>query len=261
MKGARRLTTILFLLLMIFSLPLHAAQMGELSEEPQALAFPKKMAGMSAWIKLDKSIDLAKVASVFDQAVEVGKNYVLGYKIISLRIPKNDSLTTKVYLYADNQGYIIAFLDKKTPAAAMVDFSKVDFELGKIKDFSLTEVIKEAATKQGIPATLVDKKIKFYHFSYPEAQKFAIIIGMSRTKRHIHVFIPSNYNVYEVSYSFSEDDGSLYIDEKKYSDYSSKYEKLNLDKEFIIGKPHTITFWEEMENKKAGVALIIIYKE
>jgi len=81
-------------------------------------AFPEDEAGISAYVNLGQPIDLEQVASIFDQINETSATHVIGM----VPIP-NFGGNTHPHLYADTNGWIVAYFTKDEPASMIMQWS------------------------------------------------------------------------------------------------------------------------------------------
>ncbi|MBC8231213.1 hypothetical protein H8E77_16810, partial [bacterium] len=91
-----------------------------------ATAFPTDKAGISAYVKLSTPIDIDKVRTIFTKVEDIGDNYIIGIVLIP-----NYGSDTEVHLYADTDGWLVAYLAQEEPAAKIMkwpanyDFSPI----------------------------------------------------------------------------------------------------------------------------------------
>ena len=229
--------------------------------------FPKDKAGLIAYANIGENIDLEKAATVFDDLVEVNKSYVIGdvrIPTLSYRLCGRSEMYyeyTRVFLFIDKEGWIIAYFKKGVPKSNAVSW------LGGRT--ILEKAIEKVCEVIGINYKKLN--IKYYDFEFPEASNLIIIYG-----NKIHIFIPDSYNLYQASYyhyaygcvpvSYGAISSHLFVDGKtisKISTYDSEVNtgKFNIFKDLTVGEAHTIDIWcGGGKTRESGVATVLIYK-
>ena len=179
-----------------------ALQPPDFINETEALgapAFPEESAGISAYVKVNQTINVTdpKVLDVFKSLSELGENYVIGTVEVN-----NNGKKINVNVYADSNGWIVAYFSRGTPVAAITNW---DIEYPEIKDSVLHEAIEAFCSGAGIDYADISKDIKFYHFGVPEADKIVAFMNTinqvvlvpgepSETSKRIYVLVPSKYS-------------------------------------------------------------------
>jgi hypothetical protein len=170
-------------------------------------AFPKEVAGISAYVKVSQQINVTDptVLDAFvNRPTQLGKNYVIGVVRVD-----NNGKAVDVNLYADSSGWIVAYFGKATPTAAIVNWKS------DINETILHSAIQKFCNHAGINYDKIKGNIKFYHFAKPNADKILIFANYiygpagNGVEKRTYIFIPNSYsvNVYgkpdllEVSYS------------------------------------------------------------
>ena len=163
-------------------------------------AFPEDEAGIAAYIFTNQTISIEKIKTIFSSVVEVGDNYIIGIT----QIPDYGG-NIGVHVYADTDGWLVAYLEMDEPAAAIMQWGTADVNnpsIGAIKSTTLEDALYKAgeATRVGIVAS----KIKYYDFEYPNANGMMLFIRTVPTAgSRIHqVEIPADYMLFEASYYY-----------------------------------------------------------
>ncbi|OPY53986.1 MAG: hypothetical protein A4E49_01272 [Methanosaeta sp. PtaU1.Bin112] len=256
-----------------------------LLEEPsinREVAFPEGEAGLAAYILTEQAIDLEKLKTIFSTVNEVGDNYIMGV----VQIPDWGG-NIAVHLYADTDGWIVAYLKKDEPVSMVMQWGTSDADnptIGVIKSTTLEDALYKAGDASGVG--IVSNAIKYYHFGFPNANRMMIIVKVQATKgSSIHqIEIPANYMLfdsayyhYEYFYSWSNSENwgytgsTLKIDGSTISEASTKL----LDKTgygwwrgmdryksaMNPGTLHTIQLEHLIADQgSAGVATVLIYR-
>ena len=240
-------------------------------------AFPEDEAGISAYVNVGESIDLEKVATIFDQIENVSETHVIGFVPIS-----NYGGNVRSHLYADISGWIVAYFTKDESASLIMDWpdnNKGDVnnpKIEEIKTTTLEQAIKKACEAIGIDFEEIKPEIKYYDFEFPKADNMLLFVKTRATdgSNYVHISIPDNYRLYEASYyhwAFDPYDSKLKIDGKTVSDlptcgacWKRAIGSYNIEENFSVGQPHTLEIYYKYcgsaDDGSAGFATVLIYK-
>ena len=172
-----------------------------LLEEPSMdgqAAFPEGEAGLAAYINTGQAVDLDKLKAIFSPVREVGENYILG------TVPISDwGGNIDINLYADTDGWIVAYLKKEDPVSMVMQWGDSDADnptIGVIKSTTLEDAIYKAGDAAAVG--IVSNDINYYHFGFPNANRMMIIVKVQPTSGvGIHqIEIPTNYNLFDSAY-------------------------------------------------------------
>ncbi|MEM2386161.1 MAG: hypothetical protein QXO67_04180 [Candidatus Bathyarchaeia archaeon] len=84
-----------------------------------ALAFPKHVAGISAWVKLEQTIKIDETLSkIFYRIKDVSESHIVGTVEVSDYVKKSYP-----HVYVDIQGWVIAFFLNSEPTASIIKWS------------------------------------------------------------------------------------------------------------------------------------------
>ena len=86
-----------------------------------ATAFPVDKAGISAYIDTGQTINLDKIKTIFPEVEEVGDNYIIGITPIS-----DYGGNISVHVYADTDGWIVAYLENDESASKIMQWGAAD---------------------------------------------------------------------------------------------------------------------------------------
>ena len=162
-------------------------------------AFPEDEAGISAYVNTSQTIDLNKLKTIFTEVEEVGDNYIIGITPIP-----DFGGDIDVHVYADTDGWIVAYFTKDEPAAKIMQWGKdTDVnnpQITEITTTTLEDAIIKAADTAGILWAVRD--IKYYDFEYPNADSMTLFVRTRATAgtNITQVEIPADYILYEASY-------------------------------------------------------------
>ena len=182
-------------------------------------AFPEDEAGISAYVNTSQTIDLDKLKTIFTEVEEVGDNYIIGITPIS-----DFGGDIDVHVYADTDGWIVAYFKADEPAAKIMQWGTADVNnpvITTITTTTLRDALYKAgdATGIGIPSAA----IKYYDFEYPNADSMTLFVRTRATAgtNITQVEIPADYILYEASYyhyACDLDDSKLKVDGTTVSD-------------------------------------------
>ena len=121
-----------------------------LLEEPSMdgqAAFPEGEAGLASYINTGQAVDLNKLKMIFSSVREVGDNYILGI------VPISDwGGNIDINLYADTDGWIVAYLKKEDPASMVMQWGDSDADnptIGVIKSTTMEDALYKAGEAAG----------------------------------------------------------------------------------------------------------------
>jgi hypothetical protein len=215
-------------------------------------AFPEDEAGIAAYIFTNQTISIEKIKTIFSSVVEVGDNYIVGIT----QIPDYGG-NIGVHVYADTDGWLVAYLKMDEPAAKIMQWGTADVNnpsIGVIKSTTLEDALYKAgeATRVGIVAS----KIKYYDFEFPNANGMMLFIRTVPTAgSRIHqVEIPVDYMLFEASYYYYIYYYSYWYNDKSYWD-----SKLKVDGTIISDAPTSFkgkgkyTWWRAFGSYKGAI--------
>ena len=183
-------------------------------------AFPEDEAGISAYVNTSQTIDLDKLKTIFTEVEEVGDNYIIGITPIP-----DFGGDIDVHVYADTDGWIVAYFKADEPAAKMMQWGTTDVDNPVITTITTT-TLRDALYKAGDAAGIgiPSAAIKYYDFEYPNANSMTLFVRTRATDgtNIAQVEIPATYTLYEASYYH-------YVTEYRYWYSHSANSKLKVD--------------------------------
>lgn len=220
-------------------------------------SFLEEEAGISLYMKVNQQLDLSKVKSAFKTIEKETSNYIVG----SISLP-NLPETDDVHCFVQKDGWIVVYYLKDEPISKIIDWSYYSgTTLTKTK---LLVVLEKIASVLGTSVT----NAKYYHFQYPFAEKFMIIIEkqVSSGTDSFNLSLPSSFSFYEESWSYRGGEGGYYhadyfsIDGKTISSNPDGTKYGTLTTHLSSDTFHTIL----IDNESGGtqyVAIVLAYKE
>lgn len=160
------------------------------------LAFPKDVAGISAYVKIDTPIRIDEaLTKIFHRIEDVSDNHILGTVEIS-------HFVGEVYpqVYIDTEGWMVAFFPAAEPAALVMHWSGDHNNPTAFIKTTLEVALEKAAVAARVPLP----KPSFYDFSNPNANAMLILLRLLPVPdtKVMYVKLPANYTLYTVSYYF-----------------------------------------------------------
>jgi len=173
-------------------------------------AFPEDVAGISAYVSTGQTIDIEKIKTIFSEVEKIGDNYIVGITPIS-----NFGGNIGVHLYADKDGWLVAYLKNDEPTAKIMQWGSADIDNPVVAVINIA--LEDALFKAGEVVGVGIKSIKYYHFNYPDATSMMIFVKTRATDgtNIVQFEIPATYRLYEASYyhySYDADDSIVKID-------------------------------------------------
>lgn len=185
--------------------PLEEPPFAATKQAGQANSFPALEAGMSAYAKVNQSIDLVRIRSAFSLVEGVGANYIYGIVLV-----ENFAANFAIRVYADSDGWLVAYLKNNEPAAKAMQWrpaTAVSPQIATIPRNTLSDALEKARDAAGIGFL---EQIKYYNFRYPDADRLTLFVKTitragtvnTLTSRNTikQVQIPSTHTLYEASY-------------------------------------------------------------
>ncbi len=158
---------------------------------------------------------------IFTKVEDVSDNYIIGI----VPIP-NLGGDTEVHLYADTDGWLVAYIKQPGPAGYFKQEEKPAAKIMKWPaDYSFsppitnipTTTLKETLHKAGQVAGVEEPPaIKYYDFRFPDANAMTLLVQSKTSgEKIIQVKIPADYTLYEASYYYYY--GCQYQSGRRYS--------------------------------------------
>lgn len=155
---------------------------------PPLVSFLDEEAGMSIYTNVSAPLDLSRVKPVFKIIEKEGPAYVIG----SVSLPGLPA-TDDVHCFVHKDGWVLVYYLKADPVSKILRLGEVDkLRLGLEKVCKAIGVLEITA--------------KYYHFQYPYANKWMIIVQSVRAPgwdwygEDFNIMIPGTFAIYERSY-------------------------------------------------------------
>src|SRR3990170_6563087 len=127
--------------------------------------FLEEEAGMSTYVNIGRSIDLAVAKTVYRTIEKETSNYTVG----SVHLP-GLSENEDVHCFVHKNGWIVTYYLKAEPMSKIVDWNLWSGD--KLTKNKLQVGLEQITTALGVVVT----SVKYYHFQYPNANKCMVIL-------------------------------------------------------------------------------------
>ncbi|MCE7986618.1 MAG: hypothetical protein DYG89_36050 [Caldilinea sp. CFX5] len=162
-------------------------------------------AGITAYTKLDQELDWQILESRFKTIGRQTDQFISGIMVApgyEKLAEFGENAEVQVFLHYD--GWIVAYLTRWQPAAAMFDW--VNYDDKRLKDSTLLENVVRTLALDGGATNFT---IAYYDFRNPEATSIALIADRADDiilNESFQLNIPRELTVYESSWSYSQFD-------------------------------------------------------
>jgi hypothetical protein len=168
--------------------------------------FLDEEAGISLYVNIGRSIDLAVAKTVYRALEKETADYIVGSVNVSL------SENEDVHCFVHKEGWIVTYYGKGEPVSKIVDWSLWSQSTSKLTKNKLQVGLEKMTNPLGVTVP----SLSYYHFQYPNANKCMIILEtlVGSGEDSFNVTIPNDINVSQRSWSHYS--GGLYSGYKSY---------------------------------------------
>ncbi|MEM2738675.1 MAG: hypothetical protein QXK93_06800 [Candidatus Bathyarchaeia archaeon] len=162
--------------------------------------FLEQEAGISIYMKVETTIDLTKAKTVYKNIEKETSEYIIG----SISLPDLPE-TDDAHCFVHTAGWIVVYYLKTEPVGKIIDWNY--YSDGVLTKTKLQVGLEKMALALGLSAT----DLKYYHFQYPYADKWTIIIETQPGygSDSFRIKIPSTFTIYERSWTHNKAYGTL----------------------------------------------------
>jgi hypothetical protein len=196
------LSCILLSLLLVFSGEVVAQGMDTINLVAPSIvigwSFPQSEAGLGAYINTGQVVNLEKLKAICSKVEIVGDNYIVGI------IPISDwGGNIDVHLYADRDGWLVAYLKKSDPISMVMQWGTSDPDnptISVIGSNTLMDALKKAGDAAG--AKIIADGVGYYDFEFPNADRMMIIANVQATAGSsvFQIEMPNALMLFEAAY-------------------------------------------------------------
>jgi len=219
--------------------------------------FPMNEAGISAYVNLEREIDLARARSVFKGIEADEADYLIG--IIELPNLAEDMWP---HAYVSKSGWIMAYYPKTEPTSKLMQWA--GFQRDVITTTTLKDTLVMICQKMALDPSKVDSDMTYYHFQYPDATKLLIALDTTDGEDTFKFTSPSRLGLYEASWSHHASSTYSWSESKAdgarlFRGGGGTYVSCGVleTQHTIPGSPHTV--WVGRNGGWAGCAIIFLY--
>jgi hypothetical protein len=241
-----------------------------LAQSMSTLTFLDEEAGISAYVNINRTIDLALARTAYrgDPEKETS-DYLVGSVNVSLS--ENDD----VHCFVHKTGWIVTYYGNNTPLSKIVDWDLWSQTTGKLTKNRLQVGLEKMTNTLGVPLP----SPSYYDFQYPSANKCMVILEtlVGSGEDSFNVTIPYDLIVYERSWShyarttisgwnaayhsYSKIDGITINSISGVSDPVTKCGTLIVT-QLLPGASHVVSVSYEYDNSYLyGVCVALVYQE
>lgn len=162
--------------------------------------FLEQEAGMSIYVNIAASIDLSKTKTVYKYIEKETSEYIVG-SVFLPDLPETDD----VHCFVHIDGWIVIYYSKTEPMSKIIDWNY--YSGGTLTKTKLLLGLEKMAVALGANVA----GAQYYHFQYPYANKWMIIIETQTEvgTDSFNLTIPSGIIVYERSWTHNGVYGKL----------------------------------------------------
>lgn len=224
--------------------------------------FLEEEAGMTTYVNIGRSIDLAVAKTVYRTIEEETSNYTVG-SIALPGLPESED----VHCFVHKNGWIVAYYLKAEPMGKIVDWNY--WSGSQLTKNKLQVGLVQMGNALG--ASVADAK--YYHFQYPSANKCMLIIDtlMGSGEDSFNITIPLEFAVYERSWShyseycYGSRLSHFKIDGNEISSITAtspqtKYGQLSVS-QLSLAMTHSVSVSGDYSDKLYGVCIALVYQE
>lgn len=221
-----------------------------------ARTFLDDEAGISAYLKLDQAVDLAKVRGLYRVIEDETDTYVIG------TIPLSRYGTDWwPHVWITKDGWVIAYYRKAEPTSRLMHWGF--YADGRITSTTLREIVLAVGKALGIATTAIDAGLRYYHWQHPAATRLFVIVGSGTFK----YTIPEAIQVAEASWSLQGNISwsgygygwsRLTVDDEKIGEYGEgNYTVVQfLARKYLSAQSHTVQATAHRGSVTCGIFLV-----
>jgi hypothetical protein len=159
-----------------------------------APTFLDEEAGISLYVNIGQSIDLAVAKTVYRALEKETADYAVGS--VNVSTSENED----VHCFVHKNGWIVTYYLKGEPVSKIVDWNLWSQSTSKLTKNKLQVGLEKMANTLGVWAV---PSVSYYHFQHPNATKCMIILEtlVGSGEDSFNVTIPNDIAVYERSWS------------------------------------------------------------
>jgi len=157
-------------------------------------SFPMNEAGISAYVNVGGTIDLAKARTLFSAPEEATDSYVIG------TVPLVGSTEDMwPHLYVGKDGWLLAYYPKTEPTSKLVQW--YGYQRDVINTTTLRDTLIAVGRSLSLDLSRIEPGIGYFHFQRPDATKLLIVVDTEDGTDEFRYTIPSGVTLYDAAWS------------------------------------------------------------
>jgi len=232
--------------------------------------FPTNEAGISAYVKVEQTIDLNSARAFFQGIQAEGTSYLIG--IVEIKgLPEE----LWPHLYVNIDGWFLTYYSKYDPASKLMPWN--GYEGGPITTTTLRDALVQfttqyfASVQTAFAFSSVEQDMHYYDFRYPEARAFVLAADFVSPAQEdsLRYAIPTGVLVYEGSWAhYASQVGSWSVSQADGADLyrggKGTYFECGLLQDRYLRKEtaHTVSVKQDDwgGDRYSGIAVVFIYR-
>ena len=158
------------------------------------LSFPMNEAGISAYVSLNATIDLAKARGLLSAVEDATDTYVIGTVALT---GNSEDMWPHVYIGKD--GWLLAYYPKTEPTSKLVQW--YGYTRDAINTTTLRDTLISLARSLSLDISKMDAGLTYFHFQYPDATKLLIAVDTEAGSDEFRYTVPSGVILYDAAWS------------------------------------------------------------
>jgi hypothetical protein len=158
--------------------------------------FPMNEVGISAYVNMGTSIDLAKARALLSVPEDVTDTYVIGTVPLT---GNTEDMWPHAYISKD--GWLMAYYPASEPSSKL--FQWYGYQGGTVNTTTLRDVLISLATNLRLDQdqTKIETGLSYFHFQYPDATKLIIAVDTVSGSDEFRYTIPSGVALYDAAWT------------------------------------------------------------
>jgi hypothetical protein len=159
------------------------------------LKFPMNEVGISAYVNMGVTIDLAKARGLFSAVEDATDTYVIGTVVLT-----GNAEDMWPHVYVSKDGWLLAYYPKTEPTSKL--FQWYGYQRDVIGTTTLRDTLITLGRALSLDLSKIDTGMHYFHFQYPDATKLLFAVDtVGQDNDAFRYTIPSDVTLYDVSFS------------------------------------------------------------
>jgi hypothetical protein len=159
------------------------------------LKFPANEVGISAYVNVGTTVDLAKAQRFFSAIEDATDTYVIGTVPL---VGSGEDMWPHVYISKD--GWLMAYYPSSEPSSKL--FEWYGYQRDVVGTTTLRDALMALGSNLSLDLSKIDTDIAYFHFKYPDATKLLIAVDtVASTGDEFRYTLPSGIVLYDAAWS------------------------------------------------------------